>query len=75
MSDPDLSLRLDGLSPDKTGKTNEVANILVKEYAAAYPVYRLKESDVKQNVARMVLRDVKVESGALKLYLGLSDGG
>jgi hypothetical protein len=36
---------------------------------------RLKDDDIKQNVARMVLKDIKVESGVLKLYLGLPGGG
>jgi hypothetical protein len=74
MSDPDLSLRVDGMKAEKTDTISEVANILIKEYAAAYPVYRLKDDDVKQNVARMVLKDVKVESGVLRLCLGLQSG-
>ena len=71
MSDPDLELELEGVKEEKVRTVNEAANILVKEFAEKYPIYRLKETDVRQSLARTFLKDVKVEDGVLKIYLGL----
>jgi len=71
MSKPDVALQLEGMKKETIDKMNEIANVLIREFAAKHPVYRLKEADFKQNLARAVLKDVKVEGGALKIYLGL----
>lgn len=72
MSDPDVALNLDVMKRETLEKMNEVANLLIREHAAEHPFYRLKESDLKQNVARAVLKDVKVENGVPKLHLALT---
>ena len=72
MSDPDVGLDLDSMTGENLEKINEIANVLVKEFSAQRPLYRLEESDLKQNVARAVLRDVRVEGGVLKIHLGLN---
>jgi hypothetical protein len=51
---------------------NEIANVLLREFAAEQPLYRLKEADLKQSVAKAVLKDVRVEGGVMKIHLGLN---
>jgi hypothetical protein len=72
MSDPDVVLDLDSMTGGNLEKINEIANVLVKEFSEQHPLYRLQESDLKQNVARAVVRDIRVEGGALKIHLGLN---
>jgi len=71
MSQPDVVLHLDDMRSEHLGKMNDIANVLLKEFAAQHPLYRLKEGDLKGSVARAVLKDVKVGDGALKIHLGL----
>jgi hypothetical protein len=72
----DRSLDIDAaaLSPGRGRKVEALLELLLNEYVREYPVYRLKRSDLKQNMARLVLRDVRVEDGLLKVYLGLGSG-
>jgi hypothetical protein len=72
MSDPDAVLDLESMTGENLEKINEIANVLLKEFSAQRPLYRLEESDLKENVARAVLRDVRVEGGVLKIHLGLN---
>jgi len=44
---------------------------LVKNYLERYPVYTLKQSDFKQNVARLLLKDITTDEDNLKVTLGL----
>ena len=71
LSDPDVVLHLDALEGDRLARVNEIANLLLKDFAARRPVYRLTDEDLKQSVARAVLRDVRVEGGVLQIHLGL----
>lgn len=72
LSDPEVALHLDSMTGDNLVKMNEIANVLLKEFSAQRPLYRLKDSDLKQGVARAILKDVRVEGGALKIHLGLN---
>ena len=69
--DPELDLQIKGLSEEKNRKIVEVSNLILSSYVSEFPVYRLSRADVKQNMARLVLRDVRVDSGVLKITLGL----
>lgn len=69
--DPRLDLNVEGLSEEKNRKIVEVSNLILSSYVSEYPVYRLSRADVKQNMARLVLRDVRVDGGVLKITLGL----
>jgi hypothetical protein len=47
------------------------AGIAAKEYLDDYEVYRLEASGLKAKVAKLVLKNVVVEQGVLKITLGL----
>ena len=46
------------------------ANLATKEFLDDYEVYRLDQSDFKQALAKLILKDVVVQNGALRLTLG-----
>jgi len=72
MSQPDVILHLDAMKSEHLERMNEIANVLLREFAAEQPLYRLKEADLKQSVAKAVLKDVRVEGGVMKIHLGLN---
>jgi hypothetical protein len=48
----------------------EVANLAAEEYLDAYELYRLDQSDFKQKIAKLIIKDVVVDDGLLKITLG-----
>ena len=44
---------------------------MVSSYLEDYPVYSLKQSDFKQEVARILLEDIAVSGDSLKISLEL----
>jgi hypothetical protein len=48
----------------------EVANIAADEYLDDYEIYKLDQSDFKQKIAKLIIKDVVVEDGLLKITLG-----
>ncbi len=46
-------------------KVHEVASLAAKQYLDRKPIYRQKQSDLKQSLAKLVLKDVAVHDGAL----------
>jgi len=58
---------IEGSQKDRVVKMLEKA---VAAYLASFPVYELKKSKYKQNLARMLLQDVKTEGNQLVVTLG-----
>lgn len=53
------------------GKLRKILINLIKNYLECFPVYKLKQSDFKQSVAKLLLRDITVEGDNLKVTVGL----
>lgn len=53
------------------GKLRKIVISLLKNYLECYPVYKLKQSDFKQNLAKLLLRDITVDGDNLKVVVGL----
>jgi hypothetical protein len=53
------------------GKLQKIIINLIKNYLDSFPVYRLKQSDFKQEIARLFLKDIVVEGDSLKVIIGL----
>jgi hypothetical protein len=53
------------------GKLQKIVINLIKNYLDSFPVYRLKQSDFKQEIARLLLKDIVVEGDSLKIIVGL----
>jgi hypothetical protein len=49
------------------------ANLAARRFLKEYEVYRLDQADFKQAVAKMVLKDVVVRDGVLKMIFGLGN--
>jgi len=49
---------------------NGLINVL-NNYIAKYPVYKLKQGDVKQSLAKLLLKDVSVQGNNLVILLSL----
>jgi hypothetical protein len=67
------SLKIPGLSEKWAKIAAELGTLGTREYLNRYPVYRLKQSDFKQNLAKCLLKDVKIMDKKLVLTLGLGD--
>jgi hypothetical protein len=55
---------------DKEKIKTTVSNVL-SFYLDDYPIYTLKQKDFKQNLAKLLLKDVKVQGDALVLTMGI----
>jgi hypothetical protein len=53
------------------GKLNKIILNTLKNYLDNYPVYKLKQSDFKQNLAKLLLQDITVDGDNLKVVVGL----
>jgi len=60
-----------GLSDDKAAKLKEAAGPLVQEYLKRYPIYTIEGTDLKMRAAKLLLKDVKVNSQAVHVIMGL----
>jgi hypothetical protein len=49
------------------------ANLAVRKYLKEYEVYRLDQTDFKQRLAKMALKDVVVREGVVKMVFGFGD--
>lgn len=56
---------------DQDGKVTKAILSILRNYLENYPVYKLKQSDVKQNLAKLLLKDITVEDESLKVLIGL----
>ena len=54
-----------------TALVNNILTKAVARYYAERPIYTLKETNIKQSAARLVLKGVIVENGELVITLGL----
>jgi hypothetical protein len=69
--DPNLTqFDFGGLSPAAQGQIARVAKPLMEEYLRRVPVYRLKESNLRENLARYVLKSVAIKQGRLYVVVG-----
>lgn len=53
----------------------EGAAVAAREALRRQPVYRLQDDDLRQAAARLILRDVRVVDGRLRIRLGMEVGG
>jgi hypothetical protein len=66
-----LRLTIEGIPEKYAQKVEELAKESVAEYLAVRPLYRLKSTDIKQSIVRLVLRSVRVTNGVLIITVGL----
>jgi hypothetical protein len=61
---------IDGLPTSLRAPTEEIIARAAESYLASAPVYRLKQSDFKQSLAKMVLKSVQTRNGRLEIVIG-----
>ena len=61
---------IEGLPESLRVTAQEVIAKCAEGYLASAPVYRLKQGDFKQSLARLVLKSVQIRNGRLELVLG-----
>ena len=64
-------LVVQGLDERRTAMAQVALEAAMASFLAQQPVYTLNASDTRQRVARMAVRDIKVENGVVVLILGL----
>lgn len=60
-----------GLDDRRTAMAQVALEAAMTSYLAQQPIYTLNASDARQRVARMAVRDIKVDKGVLVVILGL----
>ena len=63
-------MTIDGLPESLRPTVQEVIARCTEGYLAKEPVYRLKQSDFKQSLAKMVLKSVQTRDGRLEIVIG-----
>lgn len=70
LTDPQIrSLKIDGVSPQLQEPIRQLADSAAKQALAAKPIYTLDDADLKQKLAKAVLKSVAVQGGKLALFL------
>ena len=64
-------LQINGLPETFSERVNELAKTGVDEYLKKRPIYRLRQTDFKHAVTRMILKEVRVNHGVLVITLGI----
>jgi len=64
------SVAIEGLPESLRPAAEEVIARCAEGYLASAPVYRLKQSDFKQSLAKMVLKSVQTRNGRLEIVIG-----
>jgi hypothetical protein len=66
-----VEMNIDGIPEAMRPVAQEIVAKCGEAYLATTPVYRLKQTDFKQSLARMLLRSVRVRAGQLEVVIGL----
>lgn len=53
------------------GKLSAIVSSVIKNYIDGFPIYTLKQSDFKQNLAKMLLKNITVQGDSLCITLGI----
>ncbi len=61
---------IEGLTPGTQEQVARVAKPLIEEYLRRVPVYHLKSGDIRQDLARTVLKSVFIKQGKLLIVVG-----
>lgn len=70
--DPEVETLTISLLPEEyEDEVMAAATVAAKEFLNDYEVYRLDQSDYKQALAGLLIKDVAVRGGALRITLGL----
>ena len=65
-----VDVAIEGLPESLRPTAEEVIARCAEGYLAATPVYRLKQGDFKQSLAKMVLKSVRARNGRLDIVIG-----
>lgn len=66
-----VKLTMDEKEFDSKGKLKKIIFNMIDSYFDCYPVYTLKQSDFKQNAAKLLLKDINVIGDSLCVLIGI----
>jgi hypothetical protein len=66
-----VEVTVGGLPESMRQRAGELVATCAEAYLTTTPVYRLKQTDFKQSLARMFLKSVKVRDGQLQVVIGM----
>ena len=67
-------LEIEFLPPQYVEKAIGIVNLTAGEFLDNYPIYELKKSNLKQQALRLVLKDVTISDGVVRISLGWRKG-
>ncbi len=72
LTDPVIEkLQIRGIPEQYANKINKALTKALEKYYSEHPIYTLKSTDIKQAVAKAVLKSVKIENKELIITLGI----
>ncbi len=63
-------LAIEGLPESLRATAEEIIASCAEGYLASAPVYRLRQSDFKQSLAKLILKSVQARNGRLEIVIG-----
>lgn len=66
-----VELTMDEKEFNSKGKLQKIIFNIIDNYFDCYPIYTLKQSDFKQNIAKMLLKDITVSGDSLCILIGI----
>ncbi|NNE42054.1 MAG: DUF1439 domain-containing protein [Marinicaulis sp.] len=73
LTNPSITnLTLNGLPPTLTNRAKNAMSLALAEFYRDRPIYVLSDEDMRQQAAKMVLRDVEVKDEVLHITMGLA---
>lgn len=66
-----VELTMDEKEFDSKGKLQKIIFNMINNYFECFPVYTLKQTDFKQNIAKMLLKNITVNGDSLCVLIGI----
>ena len=74
LTDPIIeNVHIQGIPSSIANRANKALSLALEEFYRDRPIYRLSETELNEQAARLILRDVVVEDETLVVTLGLKD--
>ena len=67
-------LEIEFLPSQYVDKAIGIVNLTAGEFLDNYPIYELKKSDLKQQALRLVMKDLSISDGVVRISLGWRKG-
>ena len=66
-----LSVKIDNLPPDFIPEIKKIAQLSLEKAVQIYPIYRFKDQNIQEKMAKSVLESIQVEKNTIKIKMSL----